>query len=60
MNYEKVYYETEQCWGWNCICCGEFVDAVVLENREFQKKAQEAISKKREKISGNPIRPPSA
>jgi len=50
MTYEKVYYETEQAWGWNCISCGEFVDHVILENREYQRRAQEGSSKKREKV----------
>ncbi len=36
MVYEKFYYETEQFWGWRCVCCGEYTDPVVLENRHFQ------------------------
>jgi len=37
MAYEKVYSGTEQCWTWKCLYCGDYVDPVILENREFQK-----------------------
>lgn len=41
MAYEKIYYETEQTWGWKCIFCGEYIDDVILENREYQKTIEE-------------------
>ncbi len=40
MNYEKVYCDTEQSWGWSCISCGEYFDDVILDNREWQKTIQ--------------------
>jgi hypothetical protein len=37
MNYERVYFDDiEESWGWSCICCGEYIDPLVLENREYQ------------------------
>jgi hypothetical protein len=49
MAYDKVYSETEQAWGWRCIFCGEYVDDIVLENREFQKLYREKVGKRTEK-----------
>jgi hypothetical protein len=37
MVYEKVYTDTESCWTWKCLYCGDYVDPVILENREYQK-----------------------
>jgi hypothetical protein len=34
MVYEKYYGSAEQFYGWRCICCGEIVDQIILENRE--------------------------
>jgi hypothetical protein len=33
MSYEKFYGLTEDCSGWRCLCCGEIVDEVILNNR---------------------------
>ena len=33
MVHEKFYGLHEHFWGWRCVCCGEIVDQVVLENR---------------------------
>jgi len=33
MAYEKYYGPGEQFWGWRCICCGEILDQIILENR---------------------------
>jgi hypothetical protein len=33
MAYEKFYGPHEHFWGWRCICCGEIVDQIILENR---------------------------
>ncbi len=33
MAYEKFYGEAEDFEGWRCICCGEIVDQVILNNR---------------------------
>ena len=37
MACEKICYGTEQFWVWRCIFCGEYIDPVVLENRQYQK-----------------------
>jgi len=34
MVYEKYYGLQDYFWGWRCICCGEIVDQIILENRE--------------------------
>jgi hypothetical protein len=33
MAYEKYYGLQDYFWGWRCICCGDIVDGIVLENR---------------------------
>jgi hypothetical protein len=33
MNYQKFYNTQGYFWGWRCICCGEILDPVILENR---------------------------
>ena len=33
MIYEKFYGPQEHFWGWRCICCGDIVDRLILENR---------------------------
>ena len=40
MVYEKIYYETEHVWLWKCIYCGEYIDRVILENRQIQKSGR--------------------
>jgi hypothetical protein len=37
MIYEKIYCETEHFWGWKCVYCGDYIDPVILENRQLQK-----------------------
>jgi hypothetical protein len=37
MVYEKFYGDQESFWGWRCIFCGEIVDDVILENRQWLK-----------------------
>jgi hypothetical protein len=34
MVYEKFYGFQEHFWGWRCICCGDIVDRIILENRD--------------------------
>jgi hypothetical protein len=31
--YEKYYGLEEPFWGWRCICCGDIIDQIILENR---------------------------
>ena len=41
MVYEKIYYGTEHFWVWKCVYCGEYIDQVILENRQIQKSSGE-------------------
>jgi hypothetical protein len=41
MIYQKIYYETEHTWMWRCVYCGEYIDRVILENRQIQKLNRE-------------------
>ena len=47
MTYEKFYHETEQFWSWKCILCGEYIDQVIWENRQFQKSNRDKNRKKK-------------
>jgi hypothetical protein len=47
MTYEKIYYGTEHFWVWKCIYCGEYIDQVILENRQIQKSNCEKSEKKK-------------
>jgi len=60
MIYEKIYYET-QCFGvWKCVYCGEYIDPVILENRQMQKSNRERSGKNSEEpIYGPNSRTPS-
>jgi len=49
MIYEKIYYETEHFWVWKCVYCGEYIDRMILENREIQKSNREKSGKNSEK-----------
>jgi hypothetical protein len=33
MSYEKFYGAHENFWGWRCLCCGDIIDPIILENR---------------------------
>ncbi len=37
MIYEKNYYGTEHSRALKCVYCGEYIDGVILENRQLQK-----------------------
>jgi len=41
MTYEKIYYETEHFGVWKCVYCVEYIDRVILENRQIQKSNRE-------------------
>ena len=41
MVQEKMYYGTEHFWVWKCIYCGDYIDQVILENRQIQKSNHE-------------------
>ena len=46
MIYEKIYYETGHFWAWKCVYCGEYIDQIILENRQYQKFSREKSGKK--------------
>ena len=48
MIYEKVYYETEHFWVWKCVYCGDYIDPVILENRQIQKSNRAKSGKNNE------------
>ncbi len=35
MVYEPFYSSHDRCLGWRCLICGEVVDEVILENRQW-------------------------
>ncbi len=37
MVQEKIYHGTECFWMWKCVYCGDYIDQVILENRQIQK-----------------------
>ncbi|MEI9475175.1 MAG: hypothetical protein WCO26_01165 [Deltaproteobacteria bacterium] len=43
MVYENFYGLQEHFWGWRCILCGEIVDQVIMENRQWTKTREEAL-----------------
>ena len=45
MIYEKIYYETEHFWAWKCVYCGEYIDRVILKNRQVQQSSSEKDAK---------------
>lgn len=49
MSYEKFFHQTEYFWGWKCVFCGEYIDQVIWENRQYQNRTQDNSRKKREK-----------
>jgi DNA-directed RNA polymerase subunit M/transcription elongation factor TFIIS len=48
MIYEKIYYGTEHFWVWKCVYCGEYIDQVILENRQIQKSNREKSAENNE------------
>ncbi len=44
----EMFYETEQFWVWKCIYCGDYIDQVILENRQIQKSNREKSAKNNE------------
>ena len=47
MIHEKVYSEAEQLRIWRCVLCGEYIDPVILENRQYQKTIRENSRRKK-------------
>lgn len=58
MAYEQFFGSQEHFWGWRCIFCGEIIDDVIIENRQWlkkgivsgNKKAQSALPMKVKKL----------
>ncbi len=46
MVFERVYSDAGLVGFWRCVICGDYIDHVVWENREFQRTAQEKNRKK--------------
>jgi hypothetical protein len=46
MTYEKFYGPHEQFLGWRCVYCGEIVDEVILENRQWLRKEVVPVNKR--------------
>ena len=51
MVYENFYGLQEHFWGLRCILCGEIVDQVILENRQWTKTKGEGNGRKMEPIT---------
>jgi hypothetical protein len=49
MAYEQFFSDQERFWGWRCIFCGEIIDDVILENRQWLKKGVLPDNKKTER-----------
>ncbi len=47
MAYEKFYGGQGPFWGWRCIFCGEIIDDIILENRQWIRMGAVPIEKKR-------------
>jgi hypothetical protein len=47
MVYERVYSKAEQLKIWRCVLCGEYIDPVILENRQYQKTIRENSRRKK-------------
>jgi len=47
MTYEGFYGPHERFLGWRCVYCGEIIDEVILENREWFRKKVMSVKKRR-------------
>ena len=47
MTYERFCGPHEQFFGWRCVYCGEIVDEVILENRQWLRKEIVLVNKRR-------------
>ena len=56
MAYEQFYGSQEHFWGWRCIFCGEIVDDVIMENRQWLKKGVVSGNKKSQGALGKKYR----
>jgi len=56
MAHEQFFGNQESFWGWRCIFCGEIVDDVIIENRQWLKKEVVSDNKKTRGRGLNDIR----
>ena len=47
MVHEKVFSKAEMLDIWRCVLCGEYLDPVILENRQYQKTLRENNRRKK-------------
>ena len=47
MVHERVYSKAEMLSIWRCVLCGEYIDPVILENRQYQKTIRENSRRKK-------------
>jgi hypothetical protein len=52
MVYEQFFGDQERFWGWRCIFCGEIVDEVILENRQWLRMRAVPDNKKKSAFRG--------
>jgi hypothetical protein len=52
MVYEQFFGNQEHFWGWRCIFCGEIIDDVIIENRQWFKRAVGRNNKKTQSALG--------
>jgi len=55
MAYEQFFGSQEHFWGWRCIFCGEIVDEVIIENRQWLKKEVVSGNKKDQSTLGKKV-----
>jgi hypothetical protein len=48
MVYEKFFGSHENFWGWRCVCCGEIVEQVILENRRCTETRKRVLKEEEE------------
>jgi hypothetical protein len=56
MAYEQFCGSQEYFWGWRCVFCGEIVDDVIMENRQWLKKGIVPDKKKAQSVLGKKIK----
>ncbi len=48
MAYESFSGKDGRFWGWRCIICGEIIDEVILENRQWVRPGVAPIDGKKQ------------
>jgi len=50
MVYQEVYTEFDRCDLWRCVVCGDYVDQVILANRQYQEENRKRRKRRRRAI----------